>query len=78
MARGSEEATIPQQTTAILISLIAYKLILIGIGLWASRRVHDEADFLLGGRNLGPWVAGSSDGVFCLQQQKMKLPTSWL
>ncbi len=33
---------------------------LIGIGLWASRRVHDEADFLLGGRNLGPWVAGLS------------------
>lgn len=33
---------------------------LIGIGLWASRRVHTEADFLLGGRNLGPWVAGLS------------------
>lgn len=26
----------------------------------ASRRVHDDADFLLGGRNLGPWVAGLS------------------
>jgi sodium/proline symporter len=34
--------------------------VLIGIGLWASRRVHTEADFLLGGRNLGPWVAGLS------------------
>ena len=33
---------------------------LIGIGLWASRRVHNEADFLLAGRNLGPWVAGLS------------------
>ena len=48
------------QTTAILISLVVYKLILIGIGFWASRRVRDEADFLLGGRNLGPWVAGLS------------------
>ena len=51
---------IPDQTTVILVSLIVYKAILIGIGLWASRRVHDEADFLLGGRNLGPWVAGLS------------------
>lgn len=51
---------IPEQTTVILISLIVYKVILIGIGLWASRRVRDEADFLLGGRNLGPWVAGLS------------------
>ena len=33
---------------------------LIGIGLWASRRVHDAADFLLAGRKLGPWVAGLS------------------
>lgn len=40
--------------------MVIYKLVLIGIGLWASRRVHNEADFLLGGRNLGPWVAGLS------------------
>ena len=48
------------QTTVIAISLISYKLLLIGIGVWASRRVHDTTDFLLGGRNLGPWVAGLS------------------
>ena len=47
-------------TTVILITLIAYKLILIGIGVWASRRVHSATDFLLGGRQLGPWVAGLS------------------
>jgi sodium/proline symporter len=40
--------------------LIAYKLVLIGIGLWASKRIHNETDFLLGGRNLGAWVAGLS------------------
>ena len=40
--------------------MIIYKLVLIGIGLWASRRVHNESDFLLGGRKLGPWVAGLS------------------
>ncbi len=58
--RQPRKSTISDQTTVILISLIVYKLVLIGIGWWASRRVHDEADFLLGGRNLGPWVAGLS------------------
>jgi sodium/proline symporter len=48
------------QSHVILTSLIAYKVVLIGIGVWASRRVHNEADFLLGGRNLGAWVAGLS------------------
>ncbi|MEM7081780.1 MAG: sodium/proline symporter [Pseudomonadota bacterium] len=48
------------QTTVILLSLVLYKLLLIGIGLWASRRVQTADDFLLGGRNLGPWVAGLS------------------
>ncbi|MDH5308645.1 MAG: sodium/proline symporter [Gammaproteobacteria bacterium] len=30
------------------------------MGLWASRRIRDETDFLLGGRKLGAWVAGLS------------------
>lgn len=49
-----------EQNKAILISLIAYKVILIGIGFWASKRVSDDTDFFLGGRKLGPWVAGLS------------------
>lgn len=49
-----------QQSTVILITLIGYKLVLVGIGLWASRRMHDETDFFLGGRQLGPWIAGLS------------------
>lgn len=48
------------QTTVILVTLVTYKLLLVSLGFWASRRVHNEADFLLGGRNLGPWVAGLS------------------
>lgn len=44
----------------ILVSLVLYKLVLIGIGFWASRRVRSADDYLLGGRNLGPWVAGLS------------------
>lgn len=45
---------------AVLITLIAYKLVLVGVGLWASRLNRTETDFLLGGRALGPWVAGLS------------------
>lgn len=45
---------------AILFTLLAYKLVLISIGLWASRRTRDDSDFYLGGRKLGPWVAALS------------------
>ncbi len=48
------------KTTLVLITLVAYKLLLIGIGFWASRRNSDEEDFFLGGRGLGPVVAAIS------------------
>lgn len=45
---------------AILATLIGYKLVLLGIGLWAHRRNRDTEDFFLGGRQLGPVVAALS------------------
>jgi len=48
------------QATIILITLVAYKLLLIGIGLWAQRRTSDNDDYFLGGRQLGPVVAAIS------------------
>jgi sodium/proline symporter len=45
---------------AVLITLVTYKIVLVGVGLWASRLNRTETDFLLGGRGLGPWVAGLS------------------
>ena len=50
-------------TTAIIVTLIAYKLVLIAIGFWASRRTKDGTDFSLGGRGLGPWVAALSSSA---------------
>jgi sodium/proline symporter len=44
----------------VLITLVAYKVLLIVIGLWAQRRVSSEQDFFLAGRQLGPWVAAVS------------------
>lgn len=47
-------------TTVVLITLIAYKLVLLGVGFWASTRVKNESDFFLAGQGLGAWTAGLS------------------
>jgi len=50
--------------TVVLITLVFYKLVLLGIGFWASKRVVSERDFFIAGKGdgggLGPWVAGLS------------------
>lgn len=46
--------------TGILITLIAYQLLMLGIGWWASKRNNDSEDYYLGGRKLGPLVAAVS------------------
>lgn len=48
------------EATAILVTLVVYKLVLVGIGVAANRLSHDETDYFLGGRRLGPWVAALS------------------
>jgi sodium/proline symporter len=47
-------------SSALLATLVAYKLVLVAIGLALHRRTQDAADFFLGGRRLGPWVAALS------------------
>ena len=44
----------------VLTTLVVYKLALLAIGVIAERRTKDQADFLLGGRSLGPLVAAIS------------------
>lgn len=44
----------------VLATIIFYKALLIGVGVWASRRTSSEGDFFIGDRALGPWVAGLS------------------
>jgi Na+/proline symporter len=41
-----------------LATLVLYAFILLGIAAWASRRTGTQENFLLGGRSLGPWIAG--------------------
>ena len=51
-------------TTIVLATLILYKLMLLGVGWWASKRVSDDSDFFLAsggeGGGLGAWTAGLS------------------
>ena len=46
--------------TGVLTTLIAYQLLMLGIGWWASKRNRDSEDFYLGGRRLGGLVAALS------------------
>ena len=39
--------------TPTLAAVIAYMLVQLGIGVWASRRIASESDYLLAGRRLG-------------------------
>ncbi|WP_337879404.1 sodium/proline symporter [Rheinheimera sp.] len=52
-----------EQSTAVFMTLVAYNLVLIAIGLWASKRSQSTEDFFLGGQNLGPVVAGISSSA---------------
>ncbi|MBR9826294.1 MAG: sodium/proline symporter [Alphaproteobacteria bacterium] len=49
-----------QENLLVLVTLLAYKLVLVGVGFWASRRTHSESDFFIAGQGLGAWVAGLS------------------
>ena len=45
----------------LLIAMVAYMLIVIGIGVFFARRSHANSEnYFLGGRSLGPWVAAMS------------------
>jgi SSS family solute:Na+ symporter len=39
-----------------LIAIVAYLLVLTGIGIYKSRQVKTQADFSVAGRSLSPWI----------------------
>ncbi len=49
-----------EKTTIVAITLLAYQVLLIAIGIWATARSKSVEDFFLGGRGLGPVVAAIS------------------
>lgn len=48
------------KTSIVIATLVVYQLALLAIGWWAKSRNHNEEDFFLGGRGLGPLVAAIS------------------
>ena len=48
-------------TIGIMISIIAYMVFVIGIGIWSFKRnSHNTDEYFLGGRKLGPFVTAMS------------------
>lgn len=50
----------PGSTVLTIAILLAYQLVLLGIGLYCQRRTQGSADYILGGKQLGPWVTALS------------------
>lgn len=48
------------RAAAIFWTLIAYKVVMVAVGLWAQRKSRSHEDFFIAGRGLGPWVASLS------------------
>ncbi|MBK8097882.1 MAG: sodium:solute symporter family protein [Planctomycetes bacterium] len=47
-------------TRNVLFVLFLYVAVQLGIGVWASRRIRNEDDYLVAGRSLGPILASTS------------------
>ncbi len=50
-------------TISVIVTFIAYLVIMLMIGLWAYRKTSSSSDYFLGGRTLGPWPAALSAGA---------------
>ena len=48
------------ESICMLITMIAYMAVVIGIGLYFSKKNKNTDDFYLGGRELGPFVTAMS------------------
>jgi sodium/proline symporter len=47
----------------VLLTILAYCLLMLAIGIWGTRRTHDAGDFFLSGRRLGPWIVALAQGA---------------
>ena len=45
---------------AVVVGVFAYIALQFAIGIWVSRRIHDEKDYILGGRQFGVTLASVS------------------
>ena len=45
-----------------LLLLICFFGLMIGVGFWSAKRNRDVNDYVLGGRNVGPWLTAFGPG----------------
>ncbi|KAF1711193.1 sodium/proline symporter PutP [Pseudoxanthomonas kalamensis DSM 18571] len=50
-------------STPLLVTFVAYLLLMVGIGFWAWRSTRSFDDYILGGRSLGSYVTALSAGA---------------
>ncbi len=51
--RSDENPRTPPSLTPTLLALLVFLVLQLGIGVWISKRINTEADYLVGGRQLG-------------------------
>ncbi len=65
--RPLEAAGVPNgewmKAVAYSVGLLAFALVMLGVGWWSMRRSRSPGDFFLGGRALGPWVSALAYGT---------------
>ena len=44
-----------QFTTIDIAIVIAYMIMLVGVGIWTAKRTKTTEDFMVAGRNIGIW-----------------------
>lgn len=49
--------------TGAIVSLVIYLVAMLAIGYWSYRKTSTLSDYMLGGRELGPWVTALSAGA---------------
>ncbi len=52
-----------QTQNIALISLVAFTLLMVTVGLYGSKKTKDIGDFVLGGRSVGPWITAFAYGT---------------
>ena len=50
----------------IWIIVAAYLLLILGVGVWSSRRIRSTSDYLVAGRKLGPFVLAGTLAATCI------------
>jgi SSS family solute:Na+ symporter len=41
----------------LIVSIALYMVVMLGIGVWTSRKIHDTHDYILAGKRLGWWLS---------------------